>query len=167
VQYFALFLGRAPPLPEWSNLSYLDRPLAAAGALISLHMSGLINGLATLLIAFLLRALLRNTVLAVIVFVLLLSPQTFAIGQGLGFALLVGCFNAILFVLLLRFGLLMLVALFSTTMLVSGMTLAPSAPAFYSGAGWATLALLALVALHACRSSIAGRKLLSRPLLEV
>jgi len=130
-------------------------------------MSGLINGLATLLIAFLLRALLRNTVLAVIVFVLLLSPQTFASGQGLGFALLVGCLNGILFVLLLRFGLLMLVALFSTAMLVSGMTLAPSAPAFYSGAGWATLALLALVALHACRASMAGRKLFSKPLLEV
>ncbi|HVS08422.1 MAG TPA: hypothetical protein VMS76_01015 [Planctomycetota bacterium] len=59
-----------------------------------------------------------------------------------------------------------LVALFSTAALVSGTNLAPSAPAFYSGAGWAALVLLALVALHACRASMAGRKLFSKPLLE-
>jgi hypothetical protein len=167
VQYFTLWLEREPPLPVWTSLAYLERPLAAAGELIYLHMAGLINGLATLMIAFLLRALLRNTWLAGIVFVLALSSQTFALGQGLGYALLDGCLNGILFALLLRFGLLMLVALFSTAALVAGTNLAPSAPAFYSGAGWAALVLLALVALHACRASMAGRKLFSKPLLEV
>ena len=167
VQYFALVFDREPPTPVLSGLAHLDRPLAAAGAFLSLHMSGLVNGLVTLLMAFLLRALLRSTVLAGIAFVVLLSVQHIALGQGWGFVLLIGCINGLIFALLLRFGLLMLVALFTTAMLINGTNLAPSAPAFYSGAGWTALLLLALLALHACRASMAGRKLFTKPLLEV
>jgi hypothetical protein len=114
---------------------------------------------------FLMRVLLRNRKAAIAVFILfstlaMMSRSSWASGIGQSVTL------ALLIFVLMRFGLVAAISCAFITLVYTVLPLTLDASAWYSGYGFATLAVFAVIVLYAFRTSLGGRPLLAPSRLD-
>jgi serine/threonine protein kinase len=130
-----------------------------------LHTAILLS-LGLLCLLFLLRVLLRNERVAFVVWVLFIPLVSMLFPNGW----IVGIVNMVVFALLLfllmRFGLVALALAFFTLLLRATTPITFDASAWYSGYGFATLAIFGVIVLYAFRTSLGGRPLLATSHLD-
>jgi serine/threonine-protein kinase len=159
----------------WLVYAEIDRPIMVISERVlgtRFFISGLLNslsggifyGLGLTSLLFLLRVVLRNQKAAVAVSILI-----FALMNGPGnfwtFAILLGL-GALWFFVLMRFGLVAAALSFFASNLVSAVPTTLDASAWYSGYGYAALAIFAAIVLYAFRASLGGRPLLAPSRLD-
>ena len=112
---------------------------------------------------FLLRVLLRNQKAAIAAWILLWS--TLSLNSPWFFALSLVS-NALILLVLMRFGLVAYALYFFTSFFIGAFPLTLDASAWYSHAGFAALAIFAAIVLYAFRYSLGGRPLLATSRLD-
>jgi hypothetical protein len=158
-----------PPLLGYAELDWpagiTSMTLMGARFVIARLLQGLVDGvffgLFQISILFFLRILLRSQKAAITVFVVLMAlsanPGVFAVGLVL---------NVFIVFILIRFGLVALAFAFFAVDILLNFPATLDVTAWYSGYGYAALAVLAAIVLYAFRTSISGRLFLASSHLD-
>ncbi len=164
--FIPLWLGSPPVQPYVGP----ERQLLGARALISVVPVALIGailvGLAYLFILFLLRVLLRKEWAAMIVFVLLFALLDALLGGSTVLAVRGLLLYSLTVFLLVRFGVLALIASEFFGAFLAGFPLTTDVSAWYAGIGFAGILLMAAMAFYAFYTSLGGRPMFGAATLE-
>ena len=162
------WLGYPPPPPDSGSQwwQFLGARMIVADVSYALIL-GLFLWLASLFILFLLRALLRNEWAAAVAWVLLVTALA-AAGSRFDPVAIVGIliFSSLAVFVMLRFGLLALVANVVVFNILQNFPLTTQWSAWYSGIGLAGILLIAALALYGFYTSLGGRPAFGGAVLE-
>ncbi|MBN1566873.1 MAG: protein kinase [Acidobacteria bacterium] len=156
------WLGYPQPLPEMYYSGLLGMRFALFYFLIALAL-GVLFAVMDASVLFFLRVLLRSQIVAVIIYIVFWSyffnttPWSFATYVVI---------NAIFVFILMRFGLIAFACALGLWTFCSGFPLTLDASAWYSGYGYAILAMLAAIIFFAFRKSLGGRPLFASSRLD-
>jgi serine/threonine-protein kinase len=158
-QFLAMRFGASPLLSV--SLESLQGVLNTLGAFLAAVPTGVVQGLIMFVLIFVLRSVLRRDWLAAVVLVLLeavlgalAAPQVPFISAAFG------AVRTVLFVfVMLRFGLLALIACSFAGVLLILFPLTADFSAWYAGASWFAVASVTAIAAFAFHASLAGRPL--------
>ena len=165
MEYFAPgLLGYPEPSLDTPELFAMSGPLSFLGWVISgVYIVGTNVALVYLFFLFVLRILLRRTWLAVAVAALLLTPvlseRMFAASEPWIFLPFALAGNIVLLSVLIRFGFLALAVLAFVSGALTSFPLTFEASSWYAGFGYATLGIVAALALFGFKTSLGGRRL--------
>ncbi len=132
--------------------------------LLSALMVSIMVPLGLICLLFILRILLRNQKAAFAAFILI-TALIGALSDMRAYPIELIVTGVYLFVLM-RFGLVAIALCFFAANLLSSFPITLEASAWYSGAGYTALAILAAIVLYAFRTSLGGRPMLGRASLE-
>jgi serine/threonine protein kinase len=151
------WLGYSQPLPSTDYISILGMRFALSSFLWALG-GGVLFAVMAVSVLFFLRVLLRSQIIAVVCYVLIWS----FLYRGASWTFATNVVINIIFVfILMRFGLFALAVALFVFSFVSDFPLTLDASAWYSGYGYAILALLAAIIFFAFRRSLGSRPLLT------
>jgi hypothetical protein len=128
-------------------------------------LTGIYWNLAMVSVLFVLRVLLRNQKAAIVVSVIIMASVD-SIGDYHAWAICLVFFYSLWFFVLMRFGLVAGMLFMFLGHLLSRFPIGFETSAWYSGTGYAALAILAVVVLYAFRTSLGGRPLITVPNLD-
>lgn len=160
-------LGVAAPVPEWENLSQLRSGRLFAAELPGDALVALCSAFGLLFLMFFLRAVLRRTWLAAAVVVLIFAvpPATWSsapVVQGVISATRIGLYVFVL----VRFGLLALVAMYFMDGLLYAMPISLNLTAWYGGYAACSILIAVAILLYGFLTALAGQPLWRSDLLE-
>ena len=151
------WLGYSQPLPETSYIGILGMRFALFSFLIALGGS-VLYAVMDASVLFFLRVLLRRQIVAVIFYVVFWSAFFYTNPWSLATYMVI---NAILVFILMRFGLITLASSLLVWNFFSDFPLTLDASAWYSGYGYAILAVFAAIIFYAFRKSLGRQSLLA------
>jgi serine/threonine-protein kinase len=164
-------------IPSWLGIEALISPPFAftlatvlgtnhfVAGILEVILSAINWNLAIVSVLFVLRVLLRNQKAAIIASIVIISSVD-SIGDFYGLAICLVFFYPLWFFVLMRFGLVAGMLFQFLGHVMYRFPIGFETSAWYSGTGYAALAILAVVVLYAFRTSLGGRPLITAPHLD-